>query len=78
MRVGQTEQSLGETEKRYIRSGHDAVIAPMQAFLDGEMRNITRERKILENKRLDLDACKNKVRKARAMQMQPPVSGLAG
>ncbi len=44
-----------------------------QAFLDGEMRNITRERKILENKRLDLDACKNRVRKARAMQMQPPV-----
>ena len=33
-----------------------------------------KERKILENKRLDLDACKNKVRKARAMQLQPPVS----
>ena len=37
------------------------------------MRNIMRERKILENKRLDLDACKNRVRKARAMQLQPPV-----
>ena len=30
--------------------------------------------KVLENKRLDLDACKNKVRKARSLQMQPPVS----
>ena len=29
---------------------------------------------VLENKRLDLDACKNKVRKARSLQMQPPVS----
>ena len=28
---------------------------------------------VLENKRLDLDACKNKVRKARSLQMQPPV-----
>ena len=72
--MGQTEQSLGEIERNFIRSGHDAIIAPLQRFLDGEMRNIMRERKILENKRLDLDACKNKVRKARAMQMQPPVS----
>ena len=38
------------------------------------MKNITRERKILENRRLDLDACKGKVRKARAMQLQPVVS----
>ena len=30
--------------------------------------------KVMENKRLDLDACKNKVRKARSLQMQPPVS----
>ena len=30
--------------------------------------------KVLENKRLDLDACKNKVRKARSLQMQQPVS----
>ena len=37
------------------------------------MKNITRERKILENRRLDLDACKGRVRKARAMQLQPPV-----
>ncbi len=74
IRVGQTEQSLGETERNYIRGGHDAAIAPLTAFLDGEMRNIMKERKILENKRLDLDACKSKVRKARSMQMQPPVS----
>ena len=33
-----------------------------------------RERKVLENKRLDLDACKNKVRKARSMQDQQVVS----
>lgn len=74
IRVGQTEHALGEVERTYIRGGHEAIIAPLQHFLDGDMRNIMRERKILENKRLDLDACKNKVRKARAMQMQPPVS----
>ena len=49
------------------------ISGPLQRFLDGEMKNISRERKILENKRLDLDSCKNKVRKARAMQLQPVV-----
>ena len=74
IRVGQAEQTLGEHERNFIRAGHEGMIAPLQGFLDGDMRNIMRERKILENKRLDLDAGKNKVRKARAMQMQPPVS----
>ena len=76
--MGQTEQTLGEHERNYIRGGHDALIAPLSRFLDTEMKNIMRERKILENKRLDLDVCKNKVRKARAMQLQPPVSSRKG
>jgi len=71
IRVGQTEQALGEIEREYIKNSHSAFIGPLQTFLEGEMKNITRERKILENRRLDLDACKGKVRKARAMQLQP-------
>merc|ERR1719239_1360334 len=55
---------------------NEGLIAPLQRFLDGEMKNIMRERKVLENKRLDLDACKNKVRKARSLQMQPPKEGV--
>lgn len=52
------------------------LIAPLQKFLDGEMKNIMRERKILENKRLDLDACKNKVRKCRNLATQPQKEGV--
>ena len=74
IRVGQTEQALGEIEKEYIKGSHAAFCGPLQTFLDGEMKNIMRERKILENRRLDLDSCKGKVRKARAMQLQPAVS----
>jgi len=76
IRVGQTEQALGEIEREYIRHAHDGICGPLSRFLEGEMRNITRERKILENKRLDLDSCKNKVRKARAMQLQPVKEGV--
>lgn len=72
VRVGQTEQKLGMIEKDYIRGMSEGMIAPLQRFLEGEMKNIMRERKVLENKRLDLDACKNKVRKARSLQMQQP------
>merc|ERR550525_895907 len=73
IRVGQTEKKLGLLEKEYIRAGNEGLVSPLTRFLDGEMRNIMRERKILENKRLDLDACKNRVRKARSMLDQTPV-----
>lgn len=76
IRVGQTQLKLGEVEKIYIQRGHEGMVAPLQRFLDGEMRNITRERKVLENKRLDLDACKNKVRKARSIQGQQQKEGV--
>jgi hypothetical protein len=74
VRVGQTEQALGEIEREYIKNSHSAFCGPLQNFLEGEMKNIVRERRVLENRRLDLDSCKNKVRKARAMQLQPAVS----
>ena len=45
---------MGEIEREYIRHGHESMLGPLQRFLEGEMKNITRERKILENKRLDL------------------------
>jgi len=76
IRVGQTQSKLGEAEKLYIRVGHEGMVEPLQRFLDGEMKNISRERKVLENKRLDLDACKNKVRKARSIQGQQQKEGV--
>lgn len=76
IRVGQTEKKLGLLEKEYIRGGNEGMVTPLTRFLDGEMKNIMRERKILENKRLDLDACKNKVRKARSMLDQPTKDGI--
>jgi len=76
IRVGQTEKKLGLLEKEYIRAGNEGMVSPLTRFLEGEMKNIMRERKILENKRLDLDACKNRVRKARGMLDQPPKDGI--
>jgi len=65
IRVGQAEKRLGELEKDYIKNTNEGLIIPLSSFLDEEMKNVTKERKILENKRLDLDASKSKVKKSR-------------
>ncbi|KAE8742672.1 hypothetical protein FOCC_FOCC011801 [Frankliniella occidentalis] len=67
LKVGQCEQKLGTTERDFIASANHSIVAPFRKFLEGEMKTIVRERGLLETKRLDLDACKNRVRKARSM-----------
>lgn len=67
IKVGQAEQKLGSCERDFIGSAGMCFIQPLKKFLEGEMKTITKEKGILESKRLDLDACKNRVRKARSM-----------
>uniref|UniRef100_A0A182LRB3 Uncharacterized protein n=1 Tax=Anopheles culicifacies TaxID=139723 RepID=A0A182LRB3_9DIPT len=67
IKVGQAEQKLGSCERDFIGSAGMCFIQPLKKFLEGEMKTITKEKGVLESKRLDLDACKNRVRKARSM-----------
>ncbi|XP_011206570.1 endophilin-B1 isoform X6 [Bactrocera dorsalis] len=67
IKVGQAEQKLGQCERDFIASSGICFTQPLRKFLEGEMKTITKERGILETKRLDLDACKNRVKKARSM-----------
>ncbi|XP_034950319.1 endophilin-B1 isoform X4 [Chelonus insularis] len=67
IKVGQCQQKLGQIERDFIGTAANCYIQPLRKFLDGEMKTITKELQILETKRLDLDACKNRVRKARSM-----------
>ncbi|XP_014286980.1 endophilin-B1 isoform X2 [Halyomorpha halys] len=71
LKVGQCEHKLGKIEREFISNANSCFLAPLRKYLDGEMKTITNERSILESKRLDLDACKNRVRKARSMIGQP-------
>ena len=71
--MGQIEQKLGQCERDFIGSAGMCFVQPLRKFLEGEMKTITKEKGILETKRLDLDACKNRVRKARSMLGQTPV-----
>ena len=76
LKVGACEQKLGCAEREFIQASATNFIGPMQKFLDGEMKTILREKKLLENRRLDLDSCKNRLRKARSMEAQQNVSHL--
>ncbi|KAF5269332.1 hypothetical protein FQR65_LT02634 [Abscondita terminalis] len=67
IKVGQAEQKLGQTERDFIGSAGLCYTQPLQKFLEGEMKTIIKEKGLLEIKRLDLDACKNRVRKARSL-----------
>ncbi|XP_018496499.1 endophilin-B1 [Galendromus occidentalis] len=70
MKVGQTEKNLGSAERDFGRSVHTHFLQPLRRFLEGDMKTILKERRILENKRLDLDAAKNRLRKARSADPQ--------
>ncbi|XP_047117369.1 endophilin-B1 isoform X1 [Schistocerca piceifrons] len=76
VKVGQCEQRLGQTEREFISSAGQCFIQPLRKFLDGEMKTILKERSLLESKRLDLDACKNRLRKARSMHSQQNKEGV--
>ncbi|KAH8421067.1 hypothetical protein KR222_009701 [Zaprionus bogoriensis] len=77
IKVGQTEQKLGQCEHDFIATSGICFTQPLRKFLEGEMKTIGKERGILETKRLDLDACKNRVKKARSMLGQQAKDGIS-
>ncbi|XP_076320856.1 endophilin-B1-like isoform X8 [Tachypleus tridentatus] len=70
IKVGQAQKKLGKAEKEFVRIASTSFIQPLRKFLEGDMKTLQKERRILESKRLDLDACKNRLRKAKSMEAQ--------
>ncbi|XP_011505352.1 PREDICTED: endophilin-B1 [Ceratosolen solmsi marchali] len=77
IKVGHCQQKLGQIERDFIGTAANCYIQPLRKFLDGEMKTISKEMSILEIKRLDLDSCKKRVRKARSMLGQQSESGIS-
>ncbi|XP_030225603.1 endophilin-B2 isoform X2 [Gadus morhua] len=66
--VGACEQRLGRAEREFSQVSAVALIGPLRDFLEGDWSLITKERRLLENRRLDLDACKARLRRAQAAE----------
>ncbi|XP_011488481.1 endophilin-B1 [Oryzias latipes] len=64
MRCGGTQKQLGETERKFVQSVNIHFLTPLRCFTEGEYRAIQNERKMLVNKRLDLDIAKSRLMKA--------------
>ncbi|XP_026138963.1 endophilin-B1-like isoform X1 [Carassius auratus] len=65
IKCGETEKMLGSAEKEFIQSSAINFLTPFRNFIEGDFKTILKERKLLQNKRLDLDAAKNRLKKAR-------------
>uniref|UniRef100_A0A3Q1FN58 Endophilin-B1-like n=1 Tax=Acanthochromis polyacanthus TaxID=80966 RepID=A0A3Q1FN58_9TELE len=64
MRCGEAQKQLGDAEKQFVQSTNIHFLTPLRSFTEGEYRAIQDERKMLVNKRLDLDIAKTRLRKA--------------
>uniref|UniRef100_A0AAX7SJS1 Endophilin-B1 n=1 Tax=Astatotilapia calliptera TaxID=8154 RepID=A0AAX7SJS1_ASTCA len=65
IKCGETEKQIGGAEREFIQSAAINFLTPFRNFLEGDFKTILKERKLLQVKRLDLDAAKTRLKKAR-------------
>uniref|UniRef100_A0A3Q1C5M9 Endophilin-B1 n=1 Tax=Amphiprion ocellaris TaxID=80972 RepID=A0A3Q1C5M9_AMPOC len=65
IKVGECERRLGAAEREFLQTSAISFLTPLRNFLEGDWRTISKERRLLENLRLDLDACKTRLKKAK-------------
>ncbi|MBN3274483.1 SHLB2 protein, partial [Polyodon spathula] len=67
-KCGETQKQIGIAEREFIQSSAIHFLTPFRNFLEGDFRTVSKERKLLQNKRLDLDAAKTRLKKARVAE----------
>ncbi|XP_069795208.1 endophilin-B1-like isoform X7 [Narcine bancroftii] len=68
IKCGETENRIGAAERELIHTSAVNFLAPLRNFLEGDYKTISKERKLLQNKRLDLDAAKARLKKAKVSE----------
>ncbi|XP_072422032.1 endophilin-B2 isoform X2 [Chiloscyllium punctatum] len=68
IKVGEAQRHLGAADRDFIQSSMINFLTPLRNFLEGDWKTISKERRLLENRRLDLDACKARLKKAKAAE----------
>ncbi|KAM9440372.1 endophilin-B2b isoform 4-T4 [Clarias gariepinus] len=63
--VGDYQRRLGIAEREFLQASAVSFLTPLRNFLEGDWRTISKERRLLENRRLDLDVCKARLKKAK-------------
>ncbi|XP_042356916.1 endophilin-B1-like [Plectropomus leopardus] len=64
LRCGEVQKQFGEAERKFVQSANIHFLTPLKSFTEGEYKAMQDERRMLVNKRLDLDIAKNRLKKA--------------
>ncbi|XP_050389646.1 endophilin-B1 isoform X4 [Patella vulgata] len=70
IKCGQAEIKIGTAEREFVTQSVNNFLQPLRNFLEGDMKTIMKEKRLLEVKRLDLDAAKSRLRKAKSPNAQ--------
>ncbi|XP_004677318.1 PREDICTED: endophilin-B2 isoform X3 [Condylura cristata] len=68
IKVAEAEKRLGAAERDFIHTASINFLTPLRNFLEGDWKTISKERRLLQNRRLDLDAGKARLKKAKAAE----------
>nr|XP_031306507.1 endophilin-B2 isoform X6 [Camelus dromedarius] len=75
IKVAEAEKRLGAAERDFIHMASINFLTPLRNFLEGDWKTISKERRLLQNRRLDLDACKARLKKAKAAEAKATCEG---
>ncbi|XP_065597237.1 endophilin-B1 [Cyrtonyx montezumae] len=68
IKCGETQKQIGTADRELIQTSAINFLTPLRNFIEGDYKTITKERKLLQNKRLDLDAAKTRLKKAKVAE----------
>ncbi|NXP67320.1 SHLB1 protein, partial [Chloropsis cyanopogon] len=74
IKCGETQKRIGAADRELIQTSAINFLTPLRNFIEGDYKTITKERKLLQNKRLDLDAAKTRLKKAKVAEARAAVS----
>ncbi|KFO28028.1 Endophilin-B1 [Fukomys damarensis] len=73
IKCGETQKRIGTADRELIQTSALNFLTPLRNFIEGDYKTIAKERKLLQNKRLDLDAAKTRLKKAKAAETRSSI-----
>ncbi|XP_057715301.1 endophilin-B1-like [Corythoichthys intestinalis] len=70
LRCGEVQKQLGEAQRKFAQSANIHFLSPLRRFGASEYKTMQEERRMLLNKRLDLDVAKSRLRRAHEAEQE--------
>lgn len=61
---------IGTADRELIQTSALNFLTPLRNFIEGDYKTIAKERKLLQNKRLDLDAAKTRLKRQKLQKLE--------